>query len=61
MNNISKITNAGMCVGCGECSFCEHISFQKNAYGVPTPIVDATCTNCGECLNQCTYNPYNAN
>lgn len=59
MNNITKIVDTGICVGCGECRICEHISFKNNRYGVPTPIVDVACTNCGECLNQCHYNPDN--
>ena len=33
MNNVSKITSIGMCVGCGSCNICEHISFEDNEFG----------------------------
>ena len=57
MNNVTKITEMGMCVGCGSCNVCEHITFQNNAYGVPVPFVDEECTNCGKCLTKCIYDP----
>ena len=35
MNNVSKITSMGMCVGCGSCNVCEHISLKENELGFP--------------------------
>ena len=55
MNNIEKVTNAGVCVGCGNCDGCEHIIFKINEMGFPAPVVDEECRNCGECLNKCIY------
>jgi len=55
MNNITKVTKSGMCVGCGACSGCEHITFKENELGFPAPEVDETCIQCGECLNKCIY------
>ena len=55
MNNVKKVTSAGMCVGCGACGDCEHITFENNALGFPAPVIDKGCTNCGECLQKCIY------
>lgn len=55
MNNIKKVTDAGICVGCGCCDGCEHITFKNNDLGFHAPIVDEGCVNCGECLKQCIY------
>lgn len=55
MNNITKVTNTGMCTGCAACAGCEHITFSANALGVPAPVVDETCNNCGECLKKCIF------
>ena len=55
MNNVTKVTDVGRCVGCGACTGCEHITFKTNALGFPAPVVDANCSNCGECLAQCIY------
>ena len=55
MNNIQRITDAGMCVGCGACEGCEHITFKYNELGFPAPVVDEKCDNCGECLQKCIY------
>ena len=55
MNNVQKVTNAGICTGCGACDGCEHITFKKNELGFPAPIVDEHCINCGECLKKCIY------
>ena len=57
MNNVSKVTNLGMCVGCGACNGCEHITFVENELGFLAPIVDEKCKQCGDCLNKCIYNP----
>lgn len=54
MNNVTKLVELGLCVGCHACS-CEHITFERNQYGFVSPVVDENCTNCGECLNQCIY------
>ena len=58
-NNVSKIAQLGMCVGCGACDGCEHISVETNLLGFPTPVIDENCTQCGECLSNCIYNPEN--
>lgn len=58
MNNVMKIVEMGMCVGCGSCD-CEHITFFTNALGFPAPVVDENCTDCGQCLEKCIYNPDN--
>ena len=55
MNNIQKITDAGMCVGCGACEGCEHITFKYIELGFPAPVVDEKCDNCGACLQKCIY------
>lgn len=55
MNSIRKITDSGMCVGCGACEGCEHITFKNNELGFPAPVVDETCDNCGKCLQKCIY------
>lgn len=54
-NNISKIVSAGVCVGCGACNVCEHIVFEKNPLGFPSPRVDDGCVDCGRCLKLCIY------
>lgn len=54
-NNVTKITETGMCVGCGSCDVCKHITFVNNEHGFLAPVVDATCDNCGKCLNECIY------
>ena len=54
-NNITRVTEAGMCVGCGSCAGCEHILFETNELGFPSPVVDETCNDCGECLGKCIY------
>lgn len=59
MNNITKITEAGTCVGCGSCDICEHISFVNNKLGFPSPVVDENCTHCGDCLKNCIFDPDN--
>ena len=56
-NNVSQITEAGICVGCGACSGCEYIKFETNHLGFPAPIVDENCIQCGTCLSKCIYNP----
>ena len=55
MNNVKKVTDAGICVGCGACDGCKHITFQENALGFPAPVIDDTCENCGKCLEKCIY------
>lgn len=55
MNNIKKVTDMGICTGCGSCVGCEHIKFKNNELGFPAPIVDENCKNCGECLKKCIY------
>jgi len=55
MNNIQKVTDMGICVGCGSCAGCEHITFQINTLGFPAPVVDISCTECGACLEKCIY------
>lgn len=55
MNNIKKVTDAGICVGCGSCVGCEHITFVTNALGFPAPVVDENCEGCGACLEKCIY------
>ena len=55
MNNIKKVTDMGICTGCGSCAGCEHITFKNNELGFPAPIVDDNCKNCGECLKKCIY------
>ena len=57
MGNITKVTEIGLCVGCGSCNVCEHISFINNSSAVPIPIVDDKCINCGACLAECIYDP----
>ena len=60
MYNITKMVHLGLCTGCRACS-CEHITFEKNQNGFPSPVVDESCTNCGECLKQCIYYDENDN
>ncbi|MDE6641178.1 MAG: hypothetical protein K2K63_11690 [Acetatifactor sp.] len=55
-NNVTKITEKGMCVGCGSCGVCKHITFVNNELGFPAPVVDDTCESCGKCLIECIYN-----
>lgn len=57
MNNVKKIVELGMCVGCGSCCVCEHIVFKNNSFGVPVPEINEGCTNCGKCLGECIYDP----
>lgn len=57
MDNIGMVVGQGMCTGCGACNICEHIRFEKNAWGVPVPIADDQCRHCGKCLIQCIYDP----
>ena len=59
MDNITKITKVGMCVGCGSCEGCEHITFVTNELGFPAPVVDDNCTHCGMCLSKCIFDPDN--
>ena len=56
MNNVMKVVEMGMCVGCGSCN-CEHITFRINELGFPAPVVDDKCADCGQCLATCIYNP----
>ena len=56
MNNITKVTETGVCTGCGACGGCEHITFADNTLGFPAPIVDEGCLSCGNCLSQCPFN-----
>lgn len=55
VNSIQKVTDAGICTGCGACEGCEHITFMNNRLGFPSPVVDNGCTNCGSCLEKCIY------
>ncbi|MBQ9121372.1 MAG: hypothetical protein IJY12_03285 [Clostridia bacterium] len=55
MNNVKKVTDAGLCVGCSACDGCVHITFQNNELGFPAPVVDESCKNCGDCLGKCIY------
>lgn len=50
MNNVKEVTDMGICVGCGSCAGCEHITFKNNELGFPAPVVDDNCKDCGECL-----------
>lgn len=59
MDNITKVVQAGMCVGCGSCNHCEHITFVENELGFLAPVVDDKCKHCGNCLSECIYNPDN--
>ena len=56
-NNISGIVSAGLCVGCGACDVCEHITFEKSPLGFPAPRADDGCIGCGRCLSMCIYDP----
>lgn len=56
-NNVTRIVQSGACTGCNACAVCEHIHFEKNQYGVPVPVVDKQCTDCGNCIMQCLYDP----
>ena len=55
MNNITRVTDMRICVGCGSCAGCEHISFKNNDLGFLAPTGDENCKNCGECLQKCIY------
>lgn len=55
MENISKVTEIGICVGCGGCSDCEHITFENNKFDFPAPVVDDACNHCGVCLSKCIF------
>jgi len=55
MDNVRKVTDAGICVGCGACDGCEHITFKNNHLGFLAPVVDNSCINCGDCLKKCIY------
>ena len=57
MGNILQIVNSGVCTGCNACDICEHITFKENQYGFCSPVVDDTCTGCGNCIKECIYNP----
>jgi len=35
----------------------EELAFRTNELGFPAPVVDENCTNCGQCLAVCIYNP----
>lgn len=56
-NNVSKTVSSGLCTGCGACDVCEHIVFEQNALGFPSPVVDDRCRQCGRCLTLCIYAP----
>lgn len=60
MNNIKKIVEQGICVGCNACNICEHIRFEKNNQGFFAPVVDDKCTGCGNCIKVCIYDPERA-
>lgn len=57
MESVLKIVNLGMCVGCGACNVCKHITLQENELGFCSPIIDETCEHCGKCLAFCIYDP----
>lgn len=52
-NNISRVVDAGCCIGCGRCMICGHITFEKNKLGVSLPVVGPDCIQCGQCLLAC--------
>lgn len=53
---VSEVTEKGMCIGCGACVGCEHITFETGKLGFPVPVVDEGCVNCGKCLKNCPVN-----
>lgn len=57
MNNITRIVNTGICTGCGACNLCKHITFKENEHGFYSPIIDEDCTECGNCVRACIYDP----
>lgn len=57
MDNVQRIVQAGVCTGCGACDGCEHLRFEPNSWGVPTPVIDDQCTHCGSCVQACIYDP----
>lgn len=57
MDNVMRIVRAGVCTGCGACAGCEHIQFRPGELGFDTPQVDANCTQCGNCVKACCFDP----
>ena len=57
MENIKRIVDAGICVGCGACMGCEHLHLVRSPLGFDVPVADEACTLCGKCVEACTFDP----
>ena len=55
--NVARVVDSGMCTGCSACAGCRHITMKTGSLGFQTPVIDETCEHCGQCLNQCIYDP----
>ena len=57
MENIKRIVDAGICVGCGACTGCEHLHLTCSPLGFDVPVADEGCTGCGQCVEACSFDP----
>lgn len=57
MDNIKRIVDMGVCVGCGACRVCEHIHMERSDLGFDVPAIDEGCTGCGQCVQACVFDP----
>ena len=57
MDNITRITDLGMCTACGACLKCEHLHLERSPLGVDFPVPDEGCTRCGKCVKACIFDP----
>lgn len=57
MDNVKRIVDAGVCVGCGACLGCEHLRLTCSPLGFDVPEPDEGCTGCGRCVAACCFDP----
>lgn len=57
MDNVKRIVDAGVCVGCGACLGCEHLRLTRSPLGFDVPEPVEGCTGCGRCVAACCFDP----
>ena len=57
MDNVKRIVDAGVCVGCGACLGYEHLRLTRSPLGFDVPEPDEGCTGCGRCVAACCFDP----
>ena len=57
MDNVKRIVDAGVCVGCGACLGCEHLRLTRSPLGFDVPEPDEGCTGCGRRVAACCFDP----